>query len=93
MAQVAPVPQKMTDRFDEALIIRQEWAAMELCGCEAKNRYRVHKSAADKSARSASGENSMYINEESACLERICCGPNRSLTLVVHQGGDKGESL
>ena len=31
----------------------------------------------------------MYIREESECCERICCGPNRSLTLHVHEGHDQ----
>ncbi len=84
----APQQQKM-DRFGEALLIRQEWSALELCGgCEAPNRYRVYK--ASKDARSTDNlENTMYINEESDCCERICCGVNRSLTLVVRQGTKK----
>ena len=35
------------------------------------------------------GPQSMYIREESGCCERICCGPNRSLTLHVHEGHDQ----
>jgi hypothetical protein len=83
----APPQQMMEDRFGEALIIRQEFAAIEMCGCEAKNRYRVYKAGPNDRSTKGLGQ-TMYINEESDCFERICCGPNRSLTLVVHNGGE-----
>ena len=89
MAQVAPQGQQM-DRFGDAFLIRQEFAALELCGCEAKNRYRVYQAGAEESIKSIDGlPSTMYINEESGMCERLCCGPNRSLTLVVHQGDSK----
>ena len=31
----------------------------------------------------------IYAMEQSECCERICCGPNRSLTLHVHEGHDQ----
>ena len=34
------------------------------------------------------GTNMFYINEESNCVERICCSVNRSLTLHVHEGSN-----
>ena len=91
MATIAPQAQGM-DRFGDAdaFIITQEFAAIELCGIEAKNRYRAYQAGADESITSTSGlPNTMYINEESKTFERICCGPNRSLTLIVHKGDSK----
>ena len=52
----------------------------------------VSTSSADPSVRGP-GQQSMYIHEESECLERICCGPNRSLTLVVSQNHRGGPEL
>lgn len=92
----APVPQQMNrnaDAFGEAQFITQQIEMMEAFGCEAKNRYSITASSADPSARSAMGPQTMYIHEESECFERLCCGPNRSLTLVVSQGHKGGPEL
>mmetsp|Transcript_33587 Transcript_33587/g.94332 ORF Transcript_33587/g.94332 Transcript_33587/m.94332 type:complete len:242 (-) Transcript_33587:139-864(-) len=67
------------------VLIKQEWAALEMCSCEAKNRYRVSQPKDDNKE----GDVFLYINEESNCLERICCSANRSLTLQVHEGSTK----
>jgi hypothetical protein len=86
----APVQQAMGmaggDIFGGAtsLFIKQEMAAVELCGIEAKQRYRI--SVPDNGKE---GSVFLYITEESECCERICCGPNRALTLQVHQGPSK----
>jgi hypothetical protein len=84
----SPIQQDMAgsgqDMFKGAkkLFIQQEFAAVEMCSIEAKNRYRLSE---------ATGENKegtpfLYISEESNCLERICCSVNRTLTLRVHDG-------
>jgi hypothetical protein len=82
VAQV-PMAQQM-DRFGEATIIQQEFAVLELFGCEARNRYRVYP--VEKTAMQPGAVQTMYINEESDCLERVCCSTNRTLTLFVHTG-------
>lgn len=69
----------------DRLYIKQEMAAIELCGVEAKQRYRVSPATADNQE----GQVFLYITEESGCLERICCSVNRSLKLLVHQGNSK----
>jgi len=28
----------------------------------------------------------LFISTESACLERVCCGPNRAMTHMIHNG-------
>merc|ERR1711862_316883 len=88
---VAPEQQSMdmapgSDIFGGAksLFIKQEMAAVELCGIEAKQRYRISVPENGKEGRVF-----LYITEKSECGERICCGPNRALTLQVHQGPDK----
>jgi hypothetical protein len=35
----------------------------------------------------------VFINQESECLERVCCGPCRTLTLKVHFGADRNAPL
>ena len=77
----------------EAVIIKQEFALMEAIGCEAKNRYRVHRSFADPKARSSNGQQVLYVREDSQCLERLCCGPNRTLTLLAHTGFDRNSPV
>jgi len=75
------------DIFNNAskVMVKQEFALLECFGCEAKNRYRVSIPNGEEE-----GQNIfLYINEESGCLERICCSTNRSLTLEVHQGATK----
>ena len=96
-AQAAPVQMVMNRTptggvFGEANFIEQRIEAIELCGIEAKNRYAVSTSSSDPTVRGP-GQQSMYIHEESECCERICCGPNRSLTLVVSQGFKGGPEL
>merc|ERR1712183_833247 len=66
-------------------MVKQEMAPIELCGIEAKQRYRISVPNSDNSE----GGVFLYIHEEGECAERICCGPNRSLTLMVHQGNSK----
>jgi len=67
------------------LFIKQEMAAIELCGIEAKQRYRVSVANGDKEGNPIQ----FFITEKSDCIQRICCGPNRALTLEVHEGGNK----
>lgn len=71
------------------ILIKQEWAAMETCGCEAKNRYRISVPQGETDE----GDVFLYMDEESSCLERICCGPNRSLTLRLHEGKTKDDPI
>mmetsp|Transcript_99111 Transcript_99111/g.303019 ORF Transcript_99111/g.303019 Transcript_99111/m.303019 type:complete len:236 (-) Transcript_99111:99-806(-) len=78
----------VTDIFPpnlKTLFIKQEMSVIELFGVEAKQKYRVSDGA------NGAEQNAvfLYISEESNCAERICCGPNRSLTMKVHQGNSK----
>lgn len=73
----------------QAVTIKQEVAVIEFFGCEARNRYRVHQSSVRPEHRSVETPQLFYISEESKCCERICCGPQRTLTLRVHQGYDR----
>lgn len=66
------------------IMVNQEFAVMELFGCEAKNRYRVSAPQGDQE-----GATFLYIDEKSECFERLCCSTNRSLTLDVHEGATK----
>lgn len=68
------------------VIVKQEWAAIEFCSLEAKQRYRISQPVGPEKAE---GEPFLYITEESGCLERICCSTNRSLTLKLHDGPTK----
>lgn len=86
-AAEAPGQQTMNDIFEgnKKIMVKQEWAALECCGCEAKNRYRVSVPNDDD----GEGATFLYVSEDSGCCERICCSVNRSLTLNVHQGQNK----
>ena len=64
------------DPFGAAVRIQQHFRPVELC-VELNNRYTVHP---------ADGSVPLFVSEESRCCERICCGPNRKLTLLVHAG-------
>lgn len=88
--QGAPAQQNMefgTDIFqgNTKIMVKQEFAVLECCSIEAKNRYRVTV----PNGESEGPETFLYIDEDSACCERICCGPNRALTLNVHNGATK----
>merc|ERR1719491_2317627 len=92
MAQTIGAPQQAMmgnpgDIFNGAskLYIKQEMAAIELCGIEAKQRYRISQATPENKE----GNVFLFITEESQCLERICCSTNRSLKLLVHQGSTK----
>lgn len=87
----APVQASMASGEDifggaKSVLVKQEFAAVELCGIEAKNRYRVSVPTGDGRQEGAAF---LYLNEESQCLERICCNLSRSLKMMVHQGGSK----
>lgn len=89
MAENAPGQQVMEGedifRQQAKIMVKQEFAAIECCGCEAKNRYRVSV----PNGESEGPEVFLYVDEDSECCERICCSVNRSLTLNVHQGNTK----
>lgn len=88
----APLQQNMVDeqaaqdvfKGYNRIMIKQEWAAIELCDIEAKQRYRVSVPDGNKE-----GAPFLYVTEESGCCERICCSTNRSLTLKLHNGPSK----
>merc|ERR1719235_354336 len=67
------------------IMIKQEFALLECFSCEAKNRYRI----SIPNGESEGPDVFLYINEDSGCLERICCSVNRSLTLNVHEGSTR----
>jgi len=86
----SPQQQTMDDSVDlfngaKRLFIQQEFAAIEMCSIEAKQRYRVSEATGDNKE----GTPFLYITEESGCLERVCCSVNRTLTLQVHNGPTK----
>mmetsp|Transcript_45473 Transcript_45473/g.75538 ORF Transcript_45473/g.75538 Transcript_45473/m.75538 type:complete len:234 (+) Transcript_45473:75-776(+) len=83
----APGQQSMDDIFrgQDKVMVKQEFAVMECCGCEAKNRYRVTVPNGEEEG----PEVFLYVDEDSGCVERLCCSVNRSLTLNVHQGDNK----
>jgi hypothetical protein len=86
--QVAPEQMDMgADIFggNEKIMVKQEFAILECFSCEAKNRYRVSVPNGEQEGTNIF----LYVDEESGCLERICCSVNRSLTLNVHQGSTK----
>jgi hypothetical protein len=86
--QEAPVQVSMDgDAFQgsEKIMIKQEFAMLEMCSCEAKNRYRVSVPNGEEEGSNVF----LYVDEDSGCCERICCQKNRSLTLNVHQGSTK----
>jgi len=68
----------------QKIYIKQEMAAIELCGIEAKQRYRISIPNGEQE-----GQVFLYITEESDFCERICCSKQRSLKLKVHQGPTK----
>jgi hypothetical protein len=66
------------------IFIKQEMAAVELCGVEAKQRYRISVPDGNRE-----GSVFLFISEESECMERVCCGPSRALKLKLHAGPNK----
>jgi len=88
MQQNAPAQAAMNDEIflgAPKIMIKQEFAMLEMCSCEAKNRYRVSIPNGEEEGTNIF----MYIDEDSGCVERICCSVNRSLTLNAHQGATK----
>jgi len=85
----APQQQQMMpgDIFQGAqkIFIKQEMAMIELCGIEAKQRYRISVPTEDNQE----GQVFLYISEESDCLTRVLCSKNRPLKLKVHNGPSK----
>jgi len=73
---------------ESRLFIKQRMEMMELCGIEAKQHYDISVAQGNAGSETA-GPVFLNINEESDCCERICCGPNRSLTLKLHSGTSK----
>lgn len=68
-----------------SIFVRQQIEAVELCGIEAKNKYRISQPGPN----ATEGNVFMFVHEESECCQRICCGPNRDLTLHLHDGATK----
>jgi len=71
------------------VLIKQEWAAIEACSFEAKNRYRI----SIPQGGNEEGDVFLHMNEASNCLERMCCSANRALTLKVHNGKTKNDPV
>jgi len=61
------------DLWGPRLLLTQVIKLIELCGCEARNRY-------------VSGDGGFYIDERSDCPQRCCASVNRELTLFGHAG-------
>lgn len=97
--QQAPMQMQMQrtqgDAFNcaEAIVIKQEFNMVEICGVEGKNYYRVHQSLIAPEYRKPDGQQLLFVREQSECCERIFCGPSRSLTLFAHAGYDKGSPV
>jgi len=68
------------DPFGNQVNVRQlvqKKEALELCcDIEVKNNYTMQSNSGAE----------LYLSESSECCERVCCGPNRSLTFNVHAG-------
>ena len=78
-------PRARQDPFEERLLqVRQEFAAQELCGLEARNNYFI-TSAID-------GRQMLHAAEESDCLERIFCRLCRGLTMNITLNDKNGPS-
>lgn len=59
----------------DQLLVKQQIELLEaLTGWETKNRYKVTNSM---------GQQVMYVQEQSTCLMRQCCGPARALNLHI----------
>mmetsp|Transcript_148310 Transcript_148310/g.369727 ORF Transcript_148310/g.369727 Transcript_148310/m.369727 type:complete len:286 (-) Transcript_148310:168-1025(-) len=71
------------------ILVKQEWAAIECCAIEARQRYRISVPGAGN----VEGPVFLYITEESNCVERVCCSTNRSLKLKVHEGPSKDQPV
>jgi hypothetical protein len=69
----------------QKIFIKQEMAMIELCGIEAKQRYRISVPTQDNQE----GQVFLYISEESECCMRVMCSKNRALKLKVHNGPSK----
>lgn len=74
----------------KTVLVKQEFAALECLGCEARNRYRVSVPTNDGKE---GPQIFMYVTETSNCFERICCSVNRSLTLNLHSGPSKDHPI
>lgn len=67
----------------QVLLATQVFEVMELCGIEAKNRYRISP------PENPVGGTFLFAQESSEACQRICCSPCRSFTMNVHQGESK----
>ena len=54
-----------------------------LLGCDANQQFRI-------SATENKNIELFSANEDTSCMMRVCCNDNRSMTINVTQGGDKG---
>mmetsp|Transcript_37345 Transcript_37345/g.76608 ORF Transcript_37345/g.76608 Transcript_37345/m.76608 type:complete len:268 (-) Transcript_37345:112-915(-) len=72
------------DTFDNhtRILVTQQFEILELCGIEAKNRYRI--STEDNPA-----ETFLFAQETGDGCERVCCSLCRSMTMNIHLGHDK----
>lgn len=64
-----------------------------ITGCETKNRYHIHewdKAAADaaQKAKAGKGRRLLKAKEDSSCMMRICCGPNRGYNMDIKGTGE-----
>lgn len=65
----------------------------EMCGFEAKNIYRGYDWEGDRDNLPDKGnenETLLTVREQSSCMERQCCGPQRSLTFHFYEGRGGG---
>eukprot|EP00756_Hemistasia_phaeocysticola_P008425 Hpha_TRINITY_DN14614_c0_g2::TRINITY_DN14614_c0_g2_i1::g.48076::m.48076 len=72
----------------QKILVDQQFEALELCGCEMKNRYKV--GVPDGRGKLSGGSDFLFMHEKSNCCERICCSVNRELTLFLRQGSLPG---
>merc|ERR1712232_178231 len=73
-----------------AIEIHQELQAVEACGWEAKNQYRIFLC---EPSGFQLGQQIAHISESSDCCERQYCGPARSCKLHVHAGQHKSAPI
>lgn len=65
------------DPYQQRLELQQQFEPIELCGIEAKNRYRSEP------------DSRLYIHENSDCCQRFCASVNREATFWAHAGPTK----
>lgn len=65
---------------------KKNWLQEMCCGCEGKTEFKVATEEAPKT-------NVMYINEQSSCCIRMCCGTQRPFNMKMYSGPDASHPM